>query len=139
MPRPVKLRQVCALPVHDRFAPVGQEGADAVVQMTVDEYEVIRLIDWEQMTQQECSERMQVARTTVQAIYDTARRKLADCLVNGRALQIVGGCYQVCSGYTGGCCGRGCPKGHGCNREAACGTRRCRKKQSAKPEADKMK
>ncbi len=77
--------------------------------MKVDEYETIRLIDLEGMTQQECCERMQVARTTVQAIYNEARKKLADCLVNGRLLHIEGGNYQVCDGTH-----KGCNRGQGC-------------------------
>ena len=47
------------------------------VQMTVDEYECIRLVDFEGMTQAECAAQMQVARTTVQMIYEAARYKSA--------------------------------------------------------------
>ena len=74
------------------------------INMTVEEYETIRLIDLEGKTQQECSERMEVARTTVQGIYDVARKKLADALVNGKRLNIGGGDYELCtSGGPGRC------------------------------------
>lgn len=75
--------------------------------MTVDEYEAIRLIDLEGFTQEECAEQMNVARTTVQGIYVTARKKLAESLVSGKVLLIEGGEYRLCEGRGNGC-GRGC-------------------------------
>jgi len=65
--------------------------------MSVEEYETIRLIDLEKLTQEECGERMQVARTTIQKIYTDARAKVAESLVNGCFLKIEGGDYQLYS------------------------------------------
>lgn len=81
--------------------------------MTVEEYETIRLIDLEGLTQEECSEIMEVARTTVQRIYNDARRKLADSLVNGAVLKIEGGDYRLCESEPYNRCGHGrcCRKG----------------------------
>lgn len=101
---------------------------DAVV-MTLDEYEAIRLIDKEGMSQEQCSDFMQIARTTVQHIYTGARRKLADALVDGRPLRIGGGDYQLCDGGNAVCCRNACwkqefsriyagPKGEGIMRIA---------------------
>ena len=56
--------------------------------MTLDEYEAIRLMDLENLQQEQAAAQMGVARTTVQLIYNNARRKLADCLVNGKRLVI---------------------------------------------------
>jgi len=77
--------------------------------MTVDEYEVIRLIDYENCTQEECAEQINVARTTVQSIYDNARKKIADVIVNGKKLVIEGGEYKLCDRFSENC-GKGCRK-----------------------------
>ncbi len=108
MARPMKRRKVCALPKHNRIGPLDSlaDPNDYVV-MTVDEYETIRLIDLEGLTQEECSEQMNIARSTVQGIYIKAREKLADSLVNGKILVIEGGEYLI-SGHKGKGCGHGC-------------------------------
>ena len=85
--------------------------------MTLDEYEAIRLIDLLDCTQEECAQQMGVARTTVQAVYNQARRKLAQMLVDGRRLEIQGGDYELCP-HSGSCCGKDCGRGR-------CGQSRC--------------
>lgn len=127
MPRPRKWRKVCCLPERNRFGPLNSPSKeDGFVTMTVDEYETIRLIDLEGFTQEECAKQMNIARTTVQGIYNEARYKLADSLVHGKILTIEGGDYQLCDGLEktcrcGGClrhrCGRGF-NSHGKNEEA---------------------
>ena len=107
MPRPCKRRRICAEPDCRTFGPRDDRVAEAVV-MTLDEFETIRLIDLEGLTQEEAAGQMRVARTTVQAIYSGARGKLADCLVNGKELQLRGGDYVLCEGVQPGCPGRGC-------------------------------
>ena len=91
MPRPTKCRRIGQMPVYRAFSPEEAPNAPSV-QMTVDEYETIKLLDGEGLTQEECAFRMCISRPTVTAIYDNARRKLADALVNGKQLLIVGGC-----------------------------------------------
>ena len=112
MPRPRKWRKVCCLPECNRFGPLGSQADQAnYVVMTVDEYETIRLIDLEGFTQEECASQMNIARTTVQGIYNDARKKLAESLVNGKVLWIEGGEYRLCDGSGSGCRGRGCRRG----------------------------
>ena len=106
MARPVKRRRVCGLPETAAFSPCA-ETAGETVELTVDEYETIRLIDHVGLTQEACAAQMNVARTTVQAIYDSARRKIADTLVNGKRLLIRGGNYDVCPNAAA-CCGKNC-------------------------------
>lgn len=121
MARPRKWRKVCCLPDNDAFGPMGRMiNSENVIIMSVDEYETIRLIDLESYTQEECALQMGVARTTVQGIYNDARKKIADSLVNGKILRISGGDYHLCDGNShtvngqsgpcgcGGCQGRKC-------------------------------
>lgn len=108
MPRPRKCRKVCHMPKVCNFVPVGQDENQAAVVLTVDEFEAIRLIDEQGFSQEECSSYMQVARTTAQAIYNTARAKIATALVEGMPLRIEGGDYRLCEGkedvcHCGGC------------------------------------
>lgn len=97
MPRPTKWRKVCYMPRNTVFGPINKNQAMETIIMMVDEYETIRLIDLEGLTQEECAERMNVARTTVQRIYTIARNKLAKSLVNGNVLKIEGGEYKLCT------------------------------------------
>lgn len=106
MPRPRKWRRVCTMPHCTNFGPENRPHSNPV-RMTVDEYETIRLIDFEGLTQEQCADQMEVARTTAQAIYASARKKLAQCIVNGLALVIEGGDYRICE-HQDGRCGRGC-------------------------------
>lgn len=100
MSRTAKSRIICRLPQTLEFMPAKEEDSSAKnpVILTMDEYETILLIDREGLTQEQCSRRMQVARTTVQRIYDSARKKLADALVDGLPLKIEGGEYRLCRG-----------------------------------------
>lgn len=106
MPRPQKKRFVCCMPKSCSFNPEATDEKE-VVYMTVDEYEAIRLIDLEQNTQEACACQMHISRTTVQGIYESARIKLADTIVNGKRLVITGGDYVICKRY-GPQCGKGC-------------------------------
>ena len=106
MPRPRKCRKVCCLPKVNEFRPEG--GNTRTIILTVDEYESIRLIDKEGLSQEECAGYMGVARTTVQQIYNTARQKTANALVDGAGLRIEGGEYSLCSGGEAECGCGGC-------------------------------
>jgi len=91
------------MPDNCQFGPLDKTGKDQI-SMTIDEYETIRLIDLEGFTQEMCAGQMKVARTTVQWIYNEARKKLADALVNGKSLRIEGGDYTLCDGSDSECC-----------------------------------
>ncbi len=110
MPRPMKCRIICRFPQTLEFVPTKNGEEKEPVILTVDEYETIRLIDKENLSQEQCSQRMQVSRTTAQKIYDSARKKLADALVEGRPLKINGGEYRLCNGFNRFCGLNGCYK-----------------------------
>ncbi len=97
MARPSRCRRICREPDYDGFLPLGIPSGEPVT-LTVDEYEVIRLIDLEGLTHEQCGRQMEVSRTTVTEIYESARRKLADSIVHGKPLLIAGGHYRFCDG-----------------------------------------
>ena len=85
-----KLRRVGIIPEYRGFTPDGLASGDAI-EMTVDELEVLRLCDLEGLNQEAVAQQMGIARATVAAICSRAHRKVANALVNGRALVIEGG------------------------------------------------
>ena len=94
MPRKPRCRRISGYPDCWVFSPEERSQSDPVV-LTLDEFETVRLLDREGLTQEECAARMDVARTTVTAIYENARRKIAEALVDGRELRIRGGSYAL--------------------------------------------
>ena len=123
MARPRKWRKVCCLPRSDQFGPLNDAiDSKNVVIMSIEEYETIRLIDLDGFTQEQCAEQMAIARTTVQGMYSSARKKMAELVVNGKGLRIEGGDYRLCS-EVGGNCGKGCRRGRHGNGPKRCGNR----------------
>ena len=94
------IKDVYSNSVMNSFGAVslGNNGSNmSPTRILADEYETIRLIDKKGFSQEECSRFMNVARTTIQNVYNSARKKLAEALVNGQALYISGGDYTICS------------------------------------------
>lgn len=99
MPRRRKRCWVESLPEVNYFKPAGfplRELEEVV--LTVEELEAVRLKDLVGLDQEQCAERMGVARTTFQRILYAARSKVADALVNGKVLKVEGGEYQLPAG-----------------------------------------
>lgn len=61
-----------------------------------DEYEVLRLLDYEGFSQAVCAQRMDVSRTTVTRMYESARKKVADAFVNGKTILMEPVDVEVC-------------------------------------------
>lgn len=96
MPRPRKWKKVCCAPEHVSYGILGEDKSNsALVLMSVEEYETIRLIDHENLSQDECAQRMDIARTTVQKLYSDARKKLALMVVDQAVIRIEGGDYKL--------------------------------------------
>lgn len=112
MARPSKCRKICFEPTYDIFIPQGIATSNEQITLTVDEYEVIRLIDLEKLTHAQASKQMDISRTTVSEIYELARYKIAKSLVHGLPLLISGGNYQLCQGKSS--CDKNCPKMNHC-------------------------
>ncbi len=94
MPRPKRCRRICGYPDYWSFAPEEPDIHETVLFM-LDEFETIRLIDYQKMTQEECAREMGVSRATVTGIYEQARFKIADAMVNGKRIRITGGTYRI--------------------------------------------
>jgi predicted DNA-binding protein (UPF0251 family) len=95
MARPFKCRRISFMPGVTYFKPAGipmkylEE-----VQLTVEEVEAIRLKDLEGMEQEEGGKKMNISRPTFQRVLSSARKKIADALLNGKAIRIEGGNYE---------------------------------------------
>jgi hypothetical protein len=63
--------------------------------MTIEEIEAIRLKDIEDLEQEQSAEKMNVSRSTFVRILDASRKKIADALINGKAIRIVGGNFEM--------------------------------------------
>ena len=98
------------MPSIHGFTPIPDQPDCSPVILTVDEYEAVRLIDKEGLSQEACGAYMNIARTTVQQIYTSARKKLADALVDGLPLRIEGGNYRLCDGKEAHCGCGGCQR-----------------------------
>lgn len=113
MPRPKCCRHVCGVPDKNYFKPRGIPAFDLEeVVLSLDEYEAIRLADYEQLYQEEAAPRMNISRQTFGRIIEEAHKKIADVLMNGKALKIEGG--EVSLDETK-LCGHG--KGHRAKRD----------------------
>lgn len=99
MSRPPKPRRVCELPENLTYGPSNLmlDETDSAIIMSIVEYECMRLMDFEGMNQTEAAEAMGVARSSVQRTYESLRKKIACCLVEGRHLRIEGGDFMLCN------------------------------------------
>jgi predicted DNA-binding protein (UPF0251 family) len=96
MPRPFKCRYISCEPLVDYFKPRGiPMHSLEEVNLTLDEFEAIRLADLEGLYQEQAAEKMNVSRQTFGNIINSAHKKIADSLVNGKSIAIEGGFYKM--------------------------------------------
>ena len=96
MPRPSRCRRIAFIPEVNFFKPAGIPLRDLKeIQMSVEEIEAIRLKDIEGLEQEQGARRMDVSRPTFQRILASARFKIADALLNGKAIKIDGGNFKM--------------------------------------------
>lgn len=91
MPRPKRIRKVNNPPHFKGFRPIGVASEGLPVILNYEEYESIRLSDFELLGQVEASKVMDISRPTYARIYESARRKVAQAFVNGSAIVFEGG------------------------------------------------
>ena len=96
MTRPHKCRLIHGTPSVLYFKPRAISLCELEeVRLNLDEYEALRLADLDNLYQEEAAQQMQVSRATFGNILNRAHRKVADAIVNGKALRIEGGVYAV--------------------------------------------
>lgn len=95
MPRPKQDRKICNPPLMQGFKPFGiPRNMLSSVSLLYDEYEAIRLLDYEGMNQDQAAVQMNVSRPTMTRIYEKARKTIAQALVEGKMIVIEGGNVQ---------------------------------------------
>ena len=89
MPRPHKRRRVRGRPNSSYFKPAGIRMFDLEEsEISLPEFEAIRLIDFERISQAKAGEKMQVSQSTLSRILSSGRKKIADAIINGKAIKI---------------------------------------------------
>ncbi len=86
--RPRKTKIIREKPEIVRFSPRGKPGRPDEVELSMEEFEAIRLVDYSGMSQREAARSMQVSQQTISRIIRQARRKLADSFINGKIIKI---------------------------------------------------
>ena len=108
MPRPRRCRRIGYMPNFTYFKPAGVRIIDLNENiLTVGEFEAIRLKDLEGLEQKECAESMDISQPTFHRLLLSARKKIADCITNGKAIKIEGGEYVMTPQMGRGGRGRG--------------------------------
>ena len=96
MPRPKCFRKIGCMPDVNYFKPKGIPSVflEEVI-LTLDEYEAIKLADFEELYQEQAALKMKISRQTFGRIIDSAHKKIADVLTHGKALKIEGGTIKI--------------------------------------------
>lgn len=96
MPRPQKSRKVCNPPKMQGFKPFGiaVRGTEKII-LQYDEYEAIKLVNYDNLSQDDAAESMDVSRPTLTRIYNSSLLKIAKAFVEGKAIIIEGGNFEL--------------------------------------------
>ena len=94
MPRKKKSRHLLAPPAINGLAIIGPKNRAEKISLYFEEFETIKLLDYNNMTQEEAAISLNVSRPTLTRIYESARKKIAQCIVEGKDLLIKGGNFE---------------------------------------------
>lgn len=96
MSRPIKIRNVQSIPETTNLIPEGKKKCSTHFNnLKIEEFEAIRLKDFEDFSQEEAAEKMDVSRQTFQKILNSARKKIAESLIYGHGISIGGGDFKT--------------------------------------------
>ena len=93
--RPKKYRIVHNHPKIVQFSPRGKPGRPDEVELTIEEFEAIRLADFQEKEQDRAAKSMRVSQETFSRVLKKARKKISDALVNGKIIRIQGGNFLI--------------------------------------------
>ncbi|MBD3208847.1 DUF134 domain-containing protein [Candidatus Woesearchaeota archaeon] len=89
MPRPRRRRHIRGNPNSDHFKPAGVPLQRLeTITLTMEEFEALRLIDHQRLSQETAGEHMGISQATLSRTLATARKKLADAITTGKAIRI---------------------------------------------------
>jgi len=97
--RPKKYRIVHEDPKITQFSPRGRPGRPDEVNLTMDEYEAIRLTDYMGFDQKEAAKSMRISQQTFSRVLNKARKNIANALIRGTSIKIQGGSYVISHRY----------------------------------------
>lgn len=90
MPRPCIRRRVRGMPNSSYFKPAGIRMIELEETiLTLPEFEAVRLIDFQGISQEQAGKQMKISQPTLSRILKSGRKKIADAIVNGKAIKIV--------------------------------------------------
>jgi len=90
MPRPCIKRRVRGRPNSSYFKPAGIRMINLEeTELSMSEFEAIRLVDLKEISQEKAGEQMQISQSTLSRILKSGRKKIADAIVNGKAIKII--------------------------------------------------
>ena len=96
MPRPIRCRRIRFNPNITYFKPRGIPLSELKeVILGVDEFEAVRLKDLESLEQEECAKKMNISQPTFHRIVLSARKKISEAIVKGKAIKIQGGKFKL--------------------------------------------
>lgn len=96
MPRPKIRRRISSMPDVTYFKPAGVRMSDLdEVILTIDEYEVVKLIDLEGIEQGRAGKQMKISQPTLSRLLKSARKKLSEAIIKGKSIRIQGGNYKM--------------------------------------------
>ena len=95
MSRPCKRRRIRGNPNSNYFKPAGIPIRELKeTELEIAEFEAIRLVDFQETSQEKAAEQMQISQPTLSRILASARKKIADSIINGKAIKIEGGNFK---------------------------------------------
>lgn len=89
--RPKKIRLVEGVPKITQFSPRGRAGRPDEIELAIDEFEAIRLIDYLGQSQIQAASQMGISRQTIGRILKQARKKISEGIIRGKIIRIIGG------------------------------------------------